>query len=102
MNKNYILLIVFQCFGIPLLFCWIYKALPLGSVGPWIPITGIINGLLLPYFFYKAIGGLIDKCGFKIAWAIGAIPIGVLLAVVEVNIFIGLAAMFGIKDFQLM
>jgi len=102
MKKRNIILILFLVLAMPLLICLIFKTLPIDSVGPLVPITGLINAFVLPFLIYYSISGLIKKRGVQIAFAIASIPIGTLLAIIEMNIFIGFSGLLGIMDYQLM
>ncbi|WP_459919090.1 hypothetical protein [Desulfocicer niacini] len=102
MKKSNVLLILFLCFGLPLLICVIFKILPIGSVGPIIPITGIINVFALPYLFYCSVADLVKSKGTKVISLIVSILIGVFMTVIEMNVFIGLSSLFGIMDYHLM
>ena len=67
-----------------------------------VPISGILILIALPHLIYRSFVGLIRKRSAQIAFAITSIPIAIILAVLEMNIFTGLSPLFGIRDYQLM
>lgn len=102
MNKNYAILIPLLCFGLPLLFCSVFKIFQLGSVGPMVPATGILCALIFPYVLYSTFSIFFKRHGIELILIILAIPLGIFLAIIEMNIFIGISATFGMMDYQLM
>lgn len=67
-----------------------------------IPITGIVNILGLPILIFKGAEEVFQVKRWKPALAIVSLISGVFLAVLGMNLFIGLTALFGIMDYQLM
>ena len=102
MNKTYLYLILFVCMGGPLIGCIIFKIFPIGSIGPIVPISGIFNAFFIPYLIYKCFYLFFKKHEIEFVLIIISIPTGIFLAVIEMNILIGLSSAFGIMDYQLM
>jgi len=102
MNIKAVLLIAFLVLGVPLLLCVLFKILPIGSIGPMVPITGIINAVALPFLIYFSMFKLINSRGAQIAVVVASMLGGVFLAILEMNALIGLSTLFGIMDYQLM
>lgn len=88
--------------GLPVISCLIFWALPLGSIGFMIPLTGIANAVVLPFLLYKAILKAFKVNKYKLGIGLASTIGGVILSVLGMNIFIAMTVLFGIKDYQLM
>ena len=102
MNKSYLYLILLICIGLPLLGCIVFRLFPLGSIGPLVPISGVLSVFVMPYLIYRCFSQFFKKREIEILLIIFSIPVGVIFAVIEMNILIGLSSFFGIMDYQLM
>jgi len=107
--------------GIPFLMCILFKIFDLGSIGPFVLLGGVIQFLVSPVllfrlFFYilseklSTKFGLSVKCKFqnKIIKTLSISVIvlislfaGSFIGVLGMNAFIGLTALFGIMDYDL-
>jgi hypothetical protein len=87
---------------LPLALCIVYWMLPLGSIGPMVPITGIANVLLLPVLIYFGAEGAFHFKMWKPVLAVLSLLLSVFLAVLGMNLFMLLTYLFGIKDYQMM
>ena len=102
MDKVYLTLMLFVYFGLPLIACVLFKTLPIGSIGPLVPISGVIYAFYLPYLLYRSFCPIFKKHEIAFLLVILSVPLGVLLAVIEMNLLIWLSYVFGIMDYQLM
>lgn len=96
------LITIFILLGIPIILCILHKVLPIGSIGPLIPLSALINVFILPYCIYRSFIDLIKNEKYRFIFAIAVLPIGICLTILGMNIFIGLTAMFGIMDYNLL
>ena len=94
--------IAFLMVGLPLILCSLYATLDLGTVGPWIPITGIVNCFLLPALAIRSTLGFARRPGLKVLLVSVAAVVGVGCAVLGMNAFIGFTWLFGLDDYHLM
>lgn len=102
MDKIYFYLVSVACIGLPLIGCIVFKLFPIGSIGPMVPISGIINTFVMPYLIFKCFSPFFEKHRIEFVLIIISIPVGVFLAVMEMNILVGMSSVFGIMDYQLM
>jgi hypothetical protein len=100
-NPYFISTIILVC-GVPLALCMLFWALPFGSIGPMIPLTGVVNLIALPPILYFGIEKALQIKKWKPVLALCSLILGVLFSVLGMNVFIGLTWLFGIKDYQLM
>lgn len=93
-------LIVILVIVLPIILCILFRLFPLGSVGPFVPITGVINIFALPILSYMAMGRIEIANRHKIARIIAAIVSGAILAIIGMNLFMFISSIFGIMDYQ--
>jgi len=86
--------------GLPVALCLLFKAFPLGSIGPMVPITGIINLLALPPLLFLAAGEYFQINNWKVPVGILSAVLGAVLAILGANLFMWLTYVFGIMDYQ--
>ena len=102
MKSYYPISIITLIVGLPIVLCLAFKYFPLGSIGPFVPITGVINVFSLPIILYLSFKPYCKNTIWKIILIITAVAFGLILAVIGMNIFIWLTGIFGIMDYQLM
>jgi hypothetical protein len=100
-NSYFISALILVC-GVPLALSVLFWAFPLGSVGPMIPLSGVVNLIALPPLIYLGAQKAFQIKNQKPVLAFGSVIVGVLLTVLGMNIFIGVTWAFGINDYQLM
>lgn len=105
-DKRYFILAFLLCFGVPLFLSAFYKMGQhfgmLGSVGPWIPCTTIINLFALPISLIMAVKTNQDRKSLVIILRIMSLLLGIILVYIHFSIFIVITMLFGIMDYQLM
>ena len=83
---------------VPLWFCILFSSLPIGSIGPMVPLTWIVNSVALPiiliYVFKE-----IRNVKVRKAWMVGAWPLGLVAAYFQFLSYMSLTAWFRINDF---
>ena len=102
MNKSFLMASLFMVLSLPLLLCLFFKIFPVDSVGPMVPITGVMNAVILPFLLYFGFFELINNRETRIVAVILSILGGLFLAVVEMNAFMAFSEIFGISDYQMM
>jgi hypothetical protein len=100
MRANYSISIISLIIGLPLAFCILFKMLPFGSIGPMVPITGMINLIILPPLLYLGASRYFNNDKWKICLLVFSVIAGVTLALLGVNIFMWLTHVFGIMDYN--
>lgn len=83
----------------PLWLCLLFRFLPLGSIGPAVPLTWVVNSFLLPVMIFH----LANEIGRKrIRSTIKglAIPAGLILAYLQFISYMPLTYVFGLYDFN--
>lgn len=83
----------------PLWLCILYASLPLGSIGPMVPLTWIVNSALLPLALIYALKEIKNEKHRKL-WMIGSVPIGLILAYFQFVSYMPLTAWFDLSDFN--
>ena len=102
MKNSYIISAIFFVCGVPLTLCVLFWAFTLGSVGPMIHLAGFVNLIVLTPLVFVGAEKAFKIKNRKTVLAFGSLIIGVLLAVLGINLFIGLTWAFGLNDYQMM
>src|SRR6478672_2600944 len=82
----------------PLWFCIMFFVLPLGSIGPVVIWTWPLNTIIVAALLFVAANRLSSN-RVRIASKIAAIPVGILIGILQLNSYFPLTAWFGINDF---
>ena len=83
----------------PLWLCILYRILPLGSIGPAVPLTWLINSALLPAIIFL-VGAEIRRKPIRRTVKILAIPGGLILAYFQFISYMPLTVAFELNDFE--
>ena len=85
----------------PLWICLMYYCLPLGSVGGMVPLNLAFLAIAFPAYLCWWLDDVkSDK--WKLALRVLALPLGVVLAVLAINLYFPLTAWLGLDDFYWM
>lgn len=85
----------------PLWFCILFYILPLGSIGPVVILTWPLNSIAIPALLFIASDRIKAKEP-RITSKILAIPLGLFIAVLQLNSYFPLTYFFGLDDFDWM
>ena len=86
----------------PLWFCILFYFLPLGTIGPVVILTWPLNSIAIPAFLFIASDRLKAPKIPRITSKILAIPLGLFIAVLQLNSYFPLTTFFGLDDFDWM
>jgi hypothetical protein len=100
MRASYPISIIALTCGLPLTLCILFKMFPFGSIGPMVPITGMINLIILPPLLYLGASKYFNPYKWKMCLIIFSGIAGVILALLGVNLFMWLTHVFGIMDYN--
>lgn len=85
----------------PFWFCILYYVFTLGSIGSIVIITWPINSIVVPTLFFIASNRL-PANKFRLVCKFGAIPFGILFALLQLNSYFFLISWFGLDKFEWM
>lgn len=83
---------------VPVWLCAVFSLLPLGSIGPAVPLTWAVNSMLLPLAFHSVFKEIENEKMRKKLVA-SSIPIGLFLAYLQFISYMPLTEWFGLDDF---
>jgi hypothetical protein len=77
----------------------IFYFIPLGSIGPAVPLTWIINSLLIPFALTWCFADIDDDTRRR-GWMIAAVPIGLVVAYLQFLSYMVITPWFELNDFD--
>ena len=83
---------------LPVWLCVVFWLLPLGSIGPFVLLTWIVNSIVLPIIFYQ-LGKKLKNKEIRMTALILAIPVGLIIAYFQFISYMALTPIFHLDDF---
>ena len=84
---------------VPALICGAYTTGWFGSVGPWVPLWGVLVLFLAPPAIYLPLSELLHSAWQRLLLAVASLALGVLVAVTAANSVMLFSYLFGIYDY---